>query len=98
MEIKPYDTLTKLSLSIFLQCLFKSCLLPLLQDEPRCETIRIKSYSICGLKINWWVKLISYERFCARNRFETEIKGTRKWPINSFVLLSSLHYFLHTVM
>ena len=49
---------------------FPSCLLPLCQNESSYETFHIK---LCSFSCK--SKSISYEKFCARTRFETVAQG-----------------------
>ena len=53
---------------------FPSCLLPLCQTESSCETIHMKMMLPTG-SFSSKSNSFSYERFCAKTRFETEAQG-----------------------
>ena len=51
---------------------FPSCILPLCQNESKCETIHM----ICTYRfISRWSNSFLYERFHTKTRFETEAQG-----------------------
>ena len=69
---------------------FPSSGLPLCQNESKCKTILMKmcfTFKFIFIQI----KLISYEKFCTRTRFETEANQNSEmgyWPSVRLILLA----------
>ena len=70
----PWDPIYQLLKRWSLNRPFSSFLLPLFQNESKCETFHMKMSLIC----TW-------------TRFQTEVKGTRKWLIEYMVEIPPVH-------
>ena len=63
---------------------FPNSLVPLFQNESKCEIFHTKMSSVCSF-IFMQIKVIFIRMVRTQTRFETEAQGTRKWPVRCIV-------------